>query len=408
MTPGARVAAAIEVIDAWWQGAEGLDRVLAGWGRAHRFAGSGDRHAIAEHVYGAVRRLRSACWVAGGPDPTRRPPARPAAPGRAALIGALVLDGAAPAALFTGDGHAPAPLRSGEAAGPPLGVAPPAVRLDLPDWLMAEDRLGAVPDGALDALRRRAPLHLRVNALKGDPATARAALAEDGVAAVPGPLSPGCLTVTDGHRRVTAARAYAEGLVEIQDAASQAAVDLAAARPGERVLDLCAGGGGKTLALAAAMGNAGALHAHDVSAARLAQLGPRAERAGVRVTVLDPGAALPGGCDLVVVDAPCSGSGAWARNPDAKWRLDAAGLDRLRATQDALLDRAAGCLRPGGRLLYATCSMMPVENGARVAAFLARHGRFAEVARRAWTPLDGGDGFFAALLRAEGVSPPGR
>ncbi len=398
MTPGARVAAAIEVIDRWWPGADGLDRVLAAWGRAHRFAGSGDRHAIAEHVYGAVRRLRSASWAAGGPDPPRLPPLPPAAPGRAARIGGDRGEGGAPGTLFTGEGHAPPPLDGAEQAPPATGPASRAVRLDLPDWLMAQGRFGGLDDTALEGLRRRAPLHLRVNRLRATPEAAIAALAEEGVLAEPGPISPTCLTVTEGQRRVAGSRAFAKGLVEIQDAASQGMVDLAAVRPGERVLDLCAGGGGKTLALAAAMGNEGDLVAHDISAARLAQLGPRADRAGARVTVLAPGAALPGANDLVLVDAPCSGSGAWARNPDAKWRLGADRLEALTETQGALLEQAAGLVRPGGRILYGTCSMMPEENAAQVATFLARAHAFVEAERRAWTPLDGGDGFFAAML----------
>jgi 16S rRNA (cytosine967-C5)-methyltransferase len=395
VTPGARIAAAIEVIDAWAAGPEGLDRTLAAWGRAHRFAGAKDRRAIADLAYDAVRRLRSSLWLAGidAPDPLAR-----SAPGRPALIGSLRLDGADPGALFTGEAHAPGPLSAGERGARPIAEAPRGVRLDLPDWLLAERFLGSVPDAAIERLRRRAPLHLRVNLLKADAETARAALDQDGVRAEPGRLSPTCLAVTEGARRVAGSRAFRDGLVEVQDAASQAVADLCAARPGERVLDLCAGGGGKALALAAAMGGHGELFAHDAAEARLAQLAPRAERAGVRIRIVPPGEAPPERCDLVLVDAPCSGSGAWARNPDAKWRLTPAALDALRETQGALLVRAAGLIRPGGRLVYATCSMMPAENADTVDAFLAAHPCFREVVRRRWTPLDGGDGFFAAVL----------
>jgi len=387
VTPGARVAAAIEVIDTWTASDEGLDRVLTGWGRTHRFAGSGDRRAIADLVYDCVRRMRSAAWVAGRPD---------CGQARVLLAGSLALDGTDAATRFTGEGHAPAALAPGEIAPTPLDAAPDAVRLDLPDWAMAH--LADVPQAALARLRRRAALHLRVNALKAAPPEAAAMLAGDGVTTEPGPLSAHCLTVTGGAARLARARAYAEGIVEIQDAASQAVAELCAAAPGERVLDLCAGAGGKTLALAAAMRHRGRLFAHDAAPARLAQLAPRAERAGIAVETLGPDAALPGGCDLVLVDAPCSGSGAWARNPDAKWRLTPEGLAALTATQDALLDRALGCLAPGGRLVYATCSLMAAENGARIDAFLARHPGFVLRDRRQWTPLDGGDGFFAAVL----------
>jgi 16S rRNA (cytosine967-C5)-methyltransferase len=402
MTPGARVSAAIAVIDAWAAGTDGLDRCLAAWGRANRFAGSGDRRAIADLVYDAARRLRSALWVAGA-DPGQCQPALPAAPGRPALIGSLRLDGTDPVALFSGEGHAPARLGPAEAAGgPPLDAAPPAVRLDLPDWLMPH--LESLPNEALEPLRRRAALYLRVNRLKADPPGAIAALAAEGILAEPGPLSPHCLRVTAGQRRVTASTAFTDGLIEVQDAASQAVADLAAARPGETVLDYCAGGGGKTLALAAAIGGRGRLLAHDVAPRRLAQIAARAKRAGAPITVLTPGAveALTAACDLVLVDAPCSGAGAWARNPDAKWRLTPETLAELTQTQDAVLAEAAVCVRPGGRLLYATCSLLPVENEARVAAFLQSAGGAAgfgvETVRR-WTPDAGADGFFAAILR---------
>lgn len=389
MTPGARVAAAIAVIDLWLSGSDGLDRVLTAWGRANRFAGSGDRHAIADLVYDAVRRLRSACWVAGADAPGAR----------AALIGSLRLDGEDPQAFFTGEGHAPAPLDPSE--GPrELSDATEAVRLDLPDWLMAH--LADASREALSALRVRAPLDLRVNALRSDVARARQLLAEEGIETVPGPLAPGCLRVTSGARKVARSRAYAEGLVEIQDAASQAAALASPPQPGETVLDFCAGGGGKTLALGAAMQGRGRLIAHDISALRLRDLAPRAERAGLTVECLGPGetASLAGVCDLVFVDAPCSGSGAWRRNPDAKWRLTPQRLGELVATQDTVLDAASQAVRPGGRLVYATCSILSDENGDRVRAFLDRNPAFRlEGDPISLTPgPDAGDGFFAAVM----------
>ena len=188
--------------------------------------------------------------------------------------------------------------------------------------------------------------------------------------------------------------------VPARSPASQAAVDLAAARPGETVLDLCAGGGGKTLALAAAMAGRGRLFAHDVAAQRIAALPERALRAGAAVEIVDTFALarLHGACDLVFVDAPCSGSGAWRRNPDSKWRLRPADLQRLIATQDELLLQAATLLAPGGRIVYATCSILPRENDARVESFLRRSDRLTVQRCLALTPLDGGDGFYAALI----------
>src|SRR5690625_222919 len=203
MTPAARIAAAIEIIDIWRAGEEGLDRVLTAWGRAHRFAGSGDRHAIADHVYSAVRRLRSSAFVAGAKEGE--------VDGRALLRGSLMLDGSDPARFFTGAKYAPSLLTEAEARAPePLTQAPRAVRLDLPDWL--ETELVGFEDAALAALRERAPLDLRVNLLKADRAEAMEALEEDGIAVDPLSLSPTALRVREGQRLVARSRAYGEGL----------------------------------------------------------------------------------------------------------------------------------------------------------------------------------------------------
>ncbi len=350
MTPAARIQAAVEVLDRWQSGTDGLDRVFAAWGRANRYAGSGDRRAIADLVYDAVRRLCSAAWAAGaGENPT----------GRDLMLGSLILDGLGRgplAQLFSGARHAPASLTEAEAAriGQPLDAAPRPVRLDFPEWL--SPHLEPICDAALELTRRRAPLFLRVNLLRADRETAIAALAADRIVSEPGPLSPTCIKVLTGAHTVARSSAYRDGLVEVQDAASQAAADYARAMPGDTVLDYCAGAGGKTLALAAAMEGRGRLHAHDIAPRRLAQLDERARRAGVEVTLLGPGqtGTLTGRCDLVFVDAPCSGSGAWRRNPDAKCRLTAGQLAAYVQTEDTILAEAAAAVRPGGRLIYAT------------------------------------------------------
>ncbi|MEM9148392.1 MAG: RsmB/NOP family class I SAM-dependent RNA methyltransferase [Pseudomonadota bacterium] len=405
MTPGARVQAAIEVIDLWTaRGPDGpgLDRVLADWGRRSRFAGSGDRRAVADHVYGAVRRLRSALWQAGA-GAVEHPPTHTAPPGRLAMIGSLRLDRTDPVTVFTGLGHAPAPLSEAElVALQPGGLddAPRGVWLDVPDWLLAEGHLGSLPIPALERLRHRAPLHLRTNTLRATREVARDVLAAEGIETIAGPLSPTCLTVMTGDRRLASATAYSDGLVEIQDAASQAVADLAEARPGMRILDLCAGAGGKTLAMAAMAENASDIVAHDIDPARLAQLAPRAIRAGAKIRAEPDAEALPCDNDLVVVDAPCSGSGAWARNPDAKWRLTPARLTELTQLQSDLLDRASRFVRPGGRILYATCSLISLENARIVDSFLAKAHAFTLTSTHHWTPLDGGDGFFAACFTA--------
>jgi 16S rRNA (cytosine967-C5)-methyltransferase len=283
--------------------------------------------------------------------------------------------------------------------GQSLDAAPRAVRLDFPDWL--SPHLEPVPDTALETMRQRAPLFLRVNLLRGDREAAIAALAAEQIVAETSPLSPTCLAVRIGAPGVARSAAYREGLIEVQDAASQAAADYAQATPGDEVLDYCAGAGGKALALAAAMAGQGDLHVHDIAPRRLAQLDERARRAGVDVVAHDPGqtGALDGRCDLVFVDAPCSGSGAWRRNPDAKWRLTGDQLAAYMQTQDTVLDRACMAVRPGGRLVYVTCSILCVENEERVGNFLATHSQFrAGRPPLRLSPTDGGDGFFASEM----------
>lgn len=393
MIPGARVQASVDILDRWQSGTDGLDRVLSAWGRANRYAGSSDRRAIADLVYDTARRLRSAAWAAG---------ARDSQEGRDCVLGSLVLDGhdqTSLLSLFAGLRHAPAPLSEIELArcGQPLDDAPRPIRLDFPDWLAPH--FDEIPDAALEMTRQRASLFLRVNLLRADRPAAIAALEREQIIARPGPLSPTCLTVLSGARSVARSRAFLDGLVEVQDAASQAVADYARAVPGETVLDYCAGAGGKTLALAAAMAGRGHLHAHDIAPRRMALLGDRAIRAGAKITLHEPDqtSALTAACDLVFVDAPCSGSGAWRRNPDAKWRLTDDLLAGYLQTQDTVLGQAAATVRPGGRLIYATCSMMTVENGDRVARFLASRDDFhAGREPLALTPADGGDGFFAA------------
>jgi 16S rRNA (cytosine967-C5)-methyltransferase len=389
MTPAARLAACIEVLDAILRDRAPTGRTLAEWGRSHRFAGSGDRAAIADRVHECLRRRRSYAW------PLSHATGYESA--RAVVIGSVLAEGGDPDALFTGAGHAPPPLGPEErrALSRPVPPPPEAVRLDAPDWLapILRRSLGQAFEPALAALRERAPVDMRVNLLRTDVASARAALARDGIDAAPGPHSAACLRAPPGAA-VARTRAYADGHVELQDAASQAAADLAAARPGETVLDFCAGGGGKTLALAAAMGGEGRLFAHDVDPRRMRDLPGRAARAGARVGLPDAAglAALEGRCDLVFVDAPCSGSGSWRRDPAGKWRLDAGALDGLAAAQAGIVAKAARFVRPGGRLAYATCSVLDVENLRAIPGAAA-----APAATLRLTPADGADGFFCAL-----------
>lgn len=392
MTPAARVQAAIDILDIWLAGDAGVDRILSRWGRENRYAGSGDRRAIADLVYDVLRKKRSAAWVAGAGE---------VATGRDLIRGALSLSGADLDEIFTGARHAPAPLTDPERIAHPRGGAPQAVQLDLPDWLMP--MFGEYPDEVALALRDRAPVDLRINLLKTDLAAAKAVLSGEGIVAEPVALSETALRVTEGARKVMQSAAYTDGLVEIQDASSQAVIDMIEPHPGETVLDLCAGAGGKTLAMAARMGGVGRFLAHDIAPQRMTDLTPRAERAGVMVEVVETAAlaTLAGSIDLVLVDVPCSGSGAWRRNPDAKWRLTAPELDRLCTVQAGLIDQAADLVAPGGRIGYLTCSILGVENKGQIDAALHRHPALGLTEMRQITPLDGADGFFCSIFHCE-------
>ncbi len=392
MTPGARVAAAIEILDRWLLG-EPAEKALTNWARSNRFAGSGDRSAIRDLVFDAIRCRRSFA-AAGG-----------SATGRGLMIGRARDLGEDPDAVFTGDGYAPVPLAAHERAAP-VGQddLPEAVRHDCQDWLLPLLRQSLGPDTGpvLEIMRSRAPVFLRVNRLKSSLDDALLALSEDGIDAVPHPLSPTGLEVRSNARRVRNSRAFRDGLVELQDVASQAVVDaLEPLVPGGAVLDYCAGGGGKSLALAAAGAE---VVAHDADPGRMSDLPARAGRAGadIRLARTEELEALSP-FELVFADAPCSGSGAWRRQPEAKWTLTPARLDDLNRTQDAILDEASRLVGPRGRLAYATCSLLRSENRGAVDRFLSRTPGWICLSERQFTPLDGGDGFFVAVLRQKPV-----
>ncbi|KRA83176.1 RsmB/NOP family class I SAM-dependent RNA methyltransferase [Altererythrobacter sp. Root672] len=389
MTPAARVQAAIGLLDqiitaARAKGAP-ADRILADWFRISRFAGSKDRRAIRELVYAAIR----AC----GPIPQS---------GRAAM---LTLAEADPALLqqFDGSGYGPPLVEEGEVAAE-RGIAPA--------WLAARLAASDIAGAEAEALLARAPLDIRINALKADRASLE--LPEQGELL---PTAQG-LRLPFGTQ-VEQWPEYREGLIEVQDCGSQLACEAVMAQPGETVIDLCAGAGGKTLALAAAMRGEGTLIAADVDRGRLSRLGPRAERAGALVSqtvLLNPGREVEmlsdwhGKADVVLIDAPCSGTGTWRRNPEARWRLDESSLARLVTLQRQILGVASGLVRPGGRLIYVTCSLLDEEGAGQIENFLGTHGEWnadplslSLGASRGpgirLTPhQDGTDGFFIARL----------
>ncbi len=379
MTPAARVAAAIEVLGDIETRRRPAADAMKDWGLAHRFAGSGDRAAISSLVYDALRKKSSSAWLMGEASP------------RAEVLGALKqtrgLDAEAIAALFSGEGHAPAPLTAGERerlATADLAGAPPHVAGDFPEWLTPQFAASfgddAVEEGR--ALAHRAPVDLRANLLKASRDKALVALSH--LSPQPTPLSPVGLRIAirpDGRGPALAAEpAYVKGLVEVQDEGSQLAALLAEAKPGQQALDLCAGAGGKTLALAAAMDNHGQIYATDSDGRRLAPIFDRLQRSGARnVQVRAPRggadvlADLEGRCDLVMIDAPCTGSGAWRRNPDAKWRMRSGALEQRVKDQDEALEQALRFVKHGGRIVYVTCSVLKPENEDRVSEFLSRH-----------------------------------
>lgn len=384
MTPAARVAAAIEILDMIGDGLP-AEQVLTRWGRSNRFAGSKDRAAIRDYVFDVMRVRRSAAWLGR------------AGTGRGLMIGLLRRQGVDPETLFTGEGHAPAPLMDYEEA-LPEGDLPAQESWNLPDWLVElfTISLGDKAEQSAMALQERAPITLRVNTTKTNASDALQMLADANVEAVANPLSPTALTVVEGNRRIRNSAAYLDGYVELQDASSQAVVD--ALPKAARVLDYCAGGGGKALAIAAR--GADAIFAHDIDPSRMRDLPLRAARADAEITQLE-GSELSrsGPYDLVLVDAPCSGSGSWRRAPEAKWRLTREQLDQTMQLQDNILDEALSLVADGGTLAYATCSILPDENRARVDAFLSRHSGWKCIWERTFTVDELGDGFYTAHLQ---------
>lgn len=427
MTPAARIEASIALLAAIEDSqARPADAVANEFFRARRYIGSGDRRAVSDRVWTVLRRRRRLTWwlahAAAAPTP------------RLLVAASLLLEGwtlAGVAEAFSGGRFAPARLERPEHAAlrnleshtldhPSM---PDAVRLEIPDWLLPllAERFGPGLTAELVALSEPAALDLRVNTLRTTRKEARAVLADEQLDADCTLLSPWGLRI-NARRPVTSGAAFQAGLVEIQDEGSQLVALLTDARAGMRVCDYCAGAAGKTLALAAAMQNRGQIVACDTSAARLDNAVRRLRRAGVHNVerhLLVPGDKWPkrhaGSFDRVLVDAPCTGTGTWRRNPEARHRVTKTDLGQLLLRQTAILRDAARLVRTGGHLVYATCSLLPAENEAQVLQFLAAHPGFTVVPlERAWplagpppcsgdflclTPgRHGTDGFFAAVL----------
>jgi len=383
MTPAARLSAAIELIDTIDIQRVPAAKALKEWGITHRYAGSGDRAAISGLIWDVLRRRASSAWLMDADT------------SRARVLGMLKLERGmnieAIAALCDGSRFAPEPLTDGERSAltsRSLDGAPPHVAGDYPEWLdvhlaevFGDDRVAEAT-----AMASRAPLDLRVNTLKASREKMLPRLSHLGAQVTR--WSPIGLRIELGadarNPGIHAEEDFIKGAVEVQDEGSQLAALFAAAKPGEQVIDLCAGAGGKTLALAAMMQGKGRLIATDHDKRQLAPIHERLSRAGVHNAdvrtpkgAADPLADIKSSADLVVIDAPCTGTGTWRRNPDAKWRMRPGALEVRLKDQAEVLDRAAALVKPGGRIAYITCSVLPSENGAQVRSFVGRHPQFS-------------------------------
>jgi len=411
MTPAARLSAAIELIETIDTQRVPAAKALKEWGTAHRYAGSGDRAAISGLIWDVLRRRASSAWIMDDDS------------ARARLLGMLRLergmDTDTIAALCDGGRFAPQPLTAGERsalASRSLVAAPAPVAGDSPEWLdgylaqvFGDDRIAEAT-----AMASRAPLDLRVNTLKAKRDKVLGSIAHLG--AQPTPWSSIGLRIELGadarNPGIHAEEDFIKGAIEVQDEGSQLATLLSAAKPGEQVIDLCAGAGGKTLALAAMMQGKGRLIATDHDKRQLAPIYERLSRAGVHNADVrspkgdgDPLADIRASADLVLIDAPCTGTGTWRRNPDAKWRIRPGALEVRLKDQREVLDRAAVLVKPGGRIAYVTCSVLAPENGQQILDFVARRPEFAVVPplQTATVLWDRAEAFAEAALRsAEG------
>lgn len=388
MTPAARVASAIDILDSVLAG-ESAEKQLTTWARQNRYAGSKDRAAVRDLVFEVLRCKRSfAVW---GGDLT----------GRGLLIGLFRSKGEDPAEMFSGEGYAPTALSEEEIT---AGKAPEGDdALDVPEEF-AEDlkeSLGEDYVEVLTLLKSRAPVFLRVNLQKTTRDAAIAALEAEEIEAEPHDLSETALLVTKNPRRVQNSKAFAEGLVELQDAASQFVTDQVPLEKGDRVVDYCAGGGGKSLALAGRMAAGDvSISAHDISQIRMKDIPVRAARAEVEIEILETVEVSQNApFDVVMCDVPCSGSGAWRRAPEGKWSLTRERHQELLTIQQKILNETKDFVGPSGNLAYLTCSLMRSENEAQIETFLTENPTWRLVSQDRLTPLSGGDGFFVAILR---------
>jgi len=385
MTPAARVQSSIEILDTVLSGMA-TEQALTRWARANRFAGSKDRAAVRDLVFSAIRCRASFAFLGGSET------------GRGLMIGSLIAENANIDEMFCGLGYAPEPLTDDERSTlkSPEDV-PDDIAVDLPDWIWAkfQEDLGDSAAETAKVLRNRASVFLRANLKKCTQSQAVDLLKAEGIEVRCHSLSDTALEVTTNPRRVALSKAYTSGFVELQDAASQAVCDFLELPNAGRILDYCAGGGGKSLAMAAR--TEADIFAHDANSSRMSDLPSRAERASISLNILDE-ISSDAQFDLVLCDVPCSGSGSWRRSPDGKWGLSKESLSGLNATQTKILAEAAKLVKPQGELAYATCSVFACENRDRVDAFIFENPNWSVIADRQFLPQQGGDGFYIARL----------
>jgi 16S rRNA (cytosine967-C5)-methyltransferase len=394
MRLGGRLSGAIEVLNDIEARRRPVADALKDWGLSRRFAGSGDRAAVGNIVYDALRMKLSHAYLMDSADPL--------ALGYAVLFRQWGFTPGKLAAELEGDRFAPAPVDPGvlqALASRRLEDAEAHIQGDIPEWVapLFQENFGDDWLREAQALALRPSLDLRANTLRADRDKVVHALEE--AQARPSPIARNGIRISSGEGpsrlpNVTAELSFAKGWFEVQDEGSQIVADLVMAEDGEQILDYCAGGGGKTLALAAAMHNKGQVHAYDSDRRRLAPIIERLRRAGTRNVQVHEHekslAPLQGKFDRVLVDAPCTGTGTWRRRPDTKWRLTPKNLDERIGQQREALQKAAAYVRPGGTLCYVTCSVLPEENQAQVAAFLKADPSFGLVsALENWTKLFG-------------------
>jgi len=389
MTPNARIASAILIIDSIIAG-DPAEKVLTNWARKSRFAGSSDRSAVRDIVYDCLRSLNSFGTLGGNKT------------GRGVIIGYLLFSNKEPNLFFNGIGYGPSELTPSELSHIDLtqNESSPLEVLDFPDCLLDElkDSLGESFYSVNKTLKQRAPFYIRVNLSKATLDEVQLILRDQGIETELDDTCVTALKVLSNPRKVKQSDAYKTGLLDIQDLNSQISCRTIPVKNGWKLLDFCAGGGGKSLALSDRF--SGTIDAYDKDFLRMKDIPVRSDRAGVTINLLsNDDIRTVSSYDLVICDVPCTGSGAWRRNPDAKWTLTTDNYEALKKTQQEIFDDASKLVSGNGVLVYMTCSLLKAENSDQVEAFLLRNSDWEVVFQESFPLSNSGDGFFVTHLK---------